>query len=230
MTCTPLKSAKFTPPQAEEVRSLAFVLIACEESQAECTVFRAAGAVAFSCDIQDCSGGHPEWHFKGDVRNLFQVPNYFITQAGERVYIPRWDLVIAHPPCTYLSRAAGAFLYRGRHLNWERFRLGLLARRFFMEMYNAPAPFVCVENPVPFTIFKLPKPTCAVNPSDFGAPWLKKTLYWCRGLPPLILGVQHPCPRSFVHYTRGSVNRSKSFKVIAEAMAAQWLPLVKQNL
>ena len=87
------------------------VLVACEESQAVCKAFRALGHKAFSCDLQECSGGHPEWHIKGDALKVLNLP--------------MWDLVIAHPPCTYLSNAGARFLYPKGVLNQERLKKGL---------------------------------------------------------------------------------------------------------
>lgn len=202
------------------------ILIACEESQTECSAFLARGCNCYSCDLQPCSGKYPERHIIGDVRSLFAPNSIVHSESGEQIIVPKWHMIIAHPPCTFLSRAASAFLYRGGHIDKERFAKGLEAAHFFHEMLNAPAHFVAVENPVPFRVFNLPPPSCAVNPSDFGEPWLKKTLYWLRNLPPLMSTIIHPTPRSFVYYTRGGKKRSKSFPCIAEAMAEQWLPIV----
>ena len=206
------------------------VLIAYEESQSECTAFLQAGCNAFSCDLQECSGNHPERHIVGDVRQLF-IPGFeCTTQTGVQLITPKWDLIIAHPPCTYLSRAASAYLYPGHKLNAERYEKGLKAAQFFMEMYNAPAHFVCVENPTPFRIFNLPSPSCVVNPCDLGSPWLKRTLYWLRNLPPLIYGTYYPNARSYVYYTKGGKKRSKSFDCISKAMAEQWIPIIKDYI
>ena len=82
------------------------VLIACEESQEVCKAFREKGHIAFSCDIQECSGGHPEWHILGDVREVLETPCVFNTSDGYIFWVEKWDLIIAHPPCTYLSNAA----------------------------------------------------------------------------------------------------------------------------
>lgn len=94
------------------------VLIACEESQTVCKAFRNKGHEAFSCDIQDCSGGHPEWHIKADVLKLINGNTFFYTMDGTRHNIVgNWDLIIAHPPCTYLSNAGARWLYSGKKLN-----------------------------------------------------------------------------------------------------------------
>lgn len=206
------------------------VLIACEESQTECSVFLAAGCNAYSCDLQECSGHFPSRHVVGDVRSMF-VPGSFVrTQDGLPLCVPHWDLIIAHPPCTYLTRAAGAFLYRGHKVDEARLTKGMEAAQFFRQMLNAPAHFVAVENPVPFKIFNLPPPSCAIDPYDYGAPWSKKTLLWLKNLPPLFRTLENPNRRSWVYSTRGGKKRSKSFQVIAKAMAEQWLPYIMQNL
>ena len=115
------------------------VLVACEESQRVCTAFRERGHEAYSCDIIDCSGGHPEWHIKQDVLPLLNGRCEFITCDGIRHYIDgKWDLIIAHPPCTYLSNAGACRLYQKRgQLNTERYKKGLEAKEFFMQFINA---------------------------------------------------------------------------------------------
>ena len=105
------------------------VLIACEESQAVCIAFRKRGFEAYSCDILPCSGGHPEWHIQDDV----------LKHLNED-----WDLIIAHPPCTYLSNAGARFLYPKGVLNEERYKKGLEAKEFFMQLYNADCPRICI--------------------------------------------------------------------------------------
>lgn len=202
------------------------VLIACEESQTELTAFLNAGCNAYSCDLQRCSGPFPSRHILGDALKAIIPGSFVMLQDGFPFCTPKWDLIIAHPPCTYLSKEAGNLLFKGHTLNTQRYEKGLEAREFFMQLYNAPARFVAVENPIPFRIFNLPPPSCAVDPYDFGAPWRKKTLFWLRNLPPLMSTIIHPTPRSYVYSTKGSKKRSKSFDVIANAMAAQWVPVV----
>lgn len=205
------------------------VLIACEESQTECTAFLTHGCNAYSCDLQPCSGNFPGRHIVGDVRSMF-VPGSFVETAdGMPLCVPKWDLIIAHPPCTYLSKAGAAFLYRGGQIDQQRYELGLKGAQFFFEMLNAPARYVAVENPVPFKVFGLPAPSCSVNPYDFGAPWSKQTLLWLRNLPPLMSSLMIPHYRSWVYCTRGGKKRSKSFPGIAEAMATQWVPFILQD-
>ena len=114
------------------------VLVACEESQRVCIAFRERGHNAFSCDIEPCSGGHPDWHIMQDVISLLNGKCGFKTVDGSAHSIDgKWDLIIAHPPCTYLSNAGARFLYPKGILNEERLKKGLKAKDFFMEIYNA---------------------------------------------------------------------------------------------
>ena len=117
------------------------VLVACEESQAVCKAFRAKGHKAYSCDIQECSGGHPEWHIKGDVLSVLNpLCNGIEFHTCDNKYhrVMKWDLIIAHPPCTYLSNAGAARLFPKKgQLNKERYEKGMMAKDFFMEFYNA---------------------------------------------------------------------------------------------
>lgn len=202
------------------------VLIACEESQTTCKAFRELGHESWSCDIQDCSGGHPEWHIKGD--------------AIEALYSRKWDLVIAHPPCTYLSNAGACWLFRGHKLNEERYAKGLEGKEFFMQFYNYDG-VIAIENPIPSKIYDLPKPSQIVQPYEYGHPWSKKTCLWLKGLP--LLQPTDIVPKEEVRpyilsgtYSRthdpryagasrnggSSRSRSKTFPGIAKAFAEQW--------
>ena len=226
------------------------VLIACEESQEVCKAFRAKGHRAFSCDIQECSGGHPEWHIQGDVLPLlngdctFQTADtHTHTQAGE------WDLIIAHPPCTYLTNAGAVRLLRKdtmtdprygtfRMVNIDRLQKGILGRDFFMAFLNARCERVAVENPTPSRIFCIPKESQVIQPYEFGHPYSKRTLLWLRGLPPLmpteivlehepwVNGGSKDAHGNYRRYSgrgeRDPKNRSKTFPGIAKAMAEQW--------
>lgn len=198
------------------------VLVACEESQAVCTAFRHRGFNAFSAGLQECSGGHPEWHVVGDVTLLLHDNCSFITEAGRQFYIEHWSLIIAHPPCTYLSMVSG------RHskgvIAQDSTRLQKLsgARDFFMRFFDVPADYIAIENPVPLHIANLPRPTTMVQPYHFGAPWSKRTCLWLVNLPPLMPTIINPKHRSWVHCTHGGKMRSKTFHEIAEAMANQW--------
>ena len=161
------------------------VLVACEESQRVCMAFRERGHNAFSCDIQEPSGGHPEWHILGDALKAIQGGK-IVTMDEVTHDIPKWDLLIAHPPCTYLSNAGACRLYPHKgELNQERYEKGLDAKRFFMQFYNANIERIAVENPVPTRVFELPKYTQIIQPYEYGHPYTKKTCLWLKGLPKL---------------------------------------------
>ena len=200
------------------------VLVACEESQEVCKAFRALGHEAYSCDIQPCSGGHPEWHIQGDVLPLLDET---------------WDLIIAHPPCTYLTNAGARWLYAGHKLNEERYLKGIEAKQFFMAFFNADCPRVAIENPVPSSVFDMPKYTQVIQPYEFGHQYSKKTCLWLKNLPPLKPTeiVENYIPFvSSGSYTKthdpkykgasrkggAAKSRSKTFPGIAKAMAEQW--------
>ena len=199
------------------------VLVACEESQTVCKAFRELGHEAYSCDIQDCSGGHPEWHLKQDVLPLLHE---------------HWDLIIAHPPCTYMSKAGARWMYpTAGNLSEERYKLSQEAKDFFMEFYNCDCEHVAIENPVPLKVVGLPKPTQSIQPYEFGEPYSKKTLLWLKGLPLLkptqILTEHTPwMPSNTGGFSRGQggsrgiahdpKTASKTFQGIADAMAKQW--------
>lgn len=193
------------------------ILVACEEIQAVTTELRKLGHEAFSCDIEPCSGGHPEWHLQRDVTPLLKM---------------KWDMIIAHPPCTYLSNAGARFLYPGGKLNEERLEKGFKAKDFFMLLYNADCPRVAVENPVPSRIYGLPPYTQIIQPWQFGHPLQKKTCLWLRDLPEL--KPTEIVPEENRQSTRVAgnwfnkggrerqKNRAKTFSGIAKAMAEQW--------
>lgn len=210
-----------------------FVLIACEESQAECEAFRALGHEAYSCDIQPCKPkGHPEWHIVGDVSPLLAgVPN-FVTQDGESHMVEQWHLIIAHPPCTYLCKLSSVQLFKNpdrwiytlkgwKYVNGHRYDKMLQGRQFFFSCLNACAMYVAVENPIPMAIAGLPRPSAYADPSWFGVKYTKKTLYWLKNLPPIFADIEYPQPKSFVNASRGKY-RSRTFKPLAEAIARQW--------
>lgn len=222
------------------------VLIACEESQTVCKAFRELGHNAFSCDIIDCSGGHPEWHIKGDCLEVINgagktkgLISLFETQDGSRYECPeKWDLVIAHPPCTYLSKCGARFLYpTAGNLDLERYKKGLEAKEFFLKCLNCNCDKVCVENPVSLKVFEMPECTQEIQPYQFGHPYSKKTRLWLKGLPPLkptnILDKFTPfLPSNTGGFARGeggsrgtsrnAKQSSKTFEGIAKAMAQQW--------
>lgn len=219
-------------------------MIACEESQAVCKAFRAKGHEAYSCDIQEPSGGHPEWHILGDALAVLEG-GQVTTMDGIVHDVGSWDLLIAHPPCTYLSNLGATHLYLGtekkirgkdtfRLMNEERIRNAIRAKDFFLAFLNAPIAKVAVENPVPSTLWCLPEKTQAIQPYMFGNPYKKKTYLWLKGLPVLAAtNVVEPTGlwvdsghakgtkmQSFGF--RSAKKRSKTFPGIAEAMADQW--------
>lgn len=199
------------------------VLVACEESQTTCKAFRTLGHEAYSCDIQDCSGGYPEWHIKGDALQIINQD---------------WDLIIAHPPCTFMSKAGARWMYpTAGNLSEERFKLSQEAKAFFMEFYNCKCKHVAIENPVPLKVVGLPPHTQSIQPYEFGEPYSKQTLLWLKGLPKLnptkIVAEHKPwMPSNTGGFARGMggsrgvahdpKTASKTFAGIAQAFAEQW--------
>ena len=192
------------------------VLVACEESQRVCMAFRDRGHLAFSCDLKDCSGGFPQYHIKADCFSVIESNS--------------WDLIIAHPPCTYLSRVGACHLLsRGGIIkDRQRYESMLAAKEFFMRFYNFDGVRLCIENPIPMGIAGLPPYSQAIQPYEFGDPYSKKTLLWLKNLPylmPLNYGYRNrslPGIRSWTDVYHDSTNRSKTFPGIASAMATQW--------
>ena len=212
-------------------------LIACEESQVVCKEFRARGHEAYSADIIDCSGGHPEWHIKGDVLERLN---------------DGWDMMIAHPPCTYLSNVGI------KHFNEKNYGDKAIKRKklrdkafvFFMKLANAPINKICVENPVGWVNSHYRKADQIIHPYYFGDSDLKRTCLWLKGLFPLIHSkgqdlfykktfVDKPAPKYIcqgkkskgkkIYFSEGirgvkdrAKARSKTFPGIARAMATQW--------
>lgn len=209
------------------------VLIACEESQAECIAFRRLGHNAFSCDVQVCrKKGYPQWHIHGDATPYLHGETRFKTQDGMLHVIGKWDLIIAHPPCTYLCKVSSIWICRhtvdGDIINEERLAKMQDAAKFFYTCLNADAPYVAVENPIPMKRAGLPQPSFYVHPSWFGVKYTKKTLYWTKNLPPIFATVLHPNPKCFVNASRGKY-RSRTFPQVAEALATQWSEFILQD-
>lgn len=228
------------------------VLVACEESQAVTKELRRLGHEAYSCDIQPCSGGHPEWHIQGDalkILNPTQISSKFYgivfrTIDGEAHAIKgRWDMIIAHPPCTYLSNAGACRLYPKKgQIDVERYKKGLEAKEFFLKLYNADCPRIAIENPVSIRVYEMPKHSQEIQPYQFDVfgnhPYTKKTRLWLKGLPSLAQttpdrqpvgpyipsGTGRKDKSKYGAAKRGedAKNRSKTFPGIARAMAEQW--------
>jgi len=221
------------------------VLVACEESQEVCKAFRAKGHRAFSCDLQECSGGHPEWHIQGDVLPMLNGDYVFQTMDGHYHEQPcEWDLLLAFPPCTHLSSSGQHWFSRG--LKDPKLRED--AAEFFMSFAKANCPRIAIENPVGIMSTRWRKPDQKIQPWQFGHPMTKTTCLWLQGLPPPrpteilekpATGWENQSFRpdgkyaSFVNYDeRGKILswndprtakiRSKTFPGIAKAMAEQW--------
>jgi hypothetical protein len=196
------------------------ILIACEESQTVCKAFREKGFEAYSCDIQDCSGGHPEWHIKGDVLDVIN---------------DGWDLIIAHPPCTHLAVSGARWFKEGI----KPLSLQDEASDFFMKFINANCKYIAVENPICIMSTRYRKPDQIINPFQFGHPEQKKTCLWLKGLPKLketnnVYDYMMTLPvkeRTRIHWlgSNKSKERSKTYEGIAKAMADQWGDYLKYS-
>jgi hypothetical protein len=197
------------------------VLIACEESQAVCIAFRERGHEAYSCDLQECSGGHPEWHIQGD--------------ALIEAYSGKYDLMIAHPPCTFLSYAATSVWNKEGRLEKR-----LDALNFFAKLWLAPIDKICIENPMGCASPTIAKYSQIIQPYYFGDTESKRTCLWLKGLP-LLISTDIVKPKIYAYYKTGKKKgmpiygndylkfsedrgkiRSKTFPGIAKAMAEQW--------
>lgn len=196
------------------------ILVGCEESQAVTIAFRERGFEAYSCDIQDCSGGHPEWHIKGDILDVVRKM--------------KPDVLIAFPPCTYLTTTANRSFLN----NPERWEKRLEAMRFVYELMNLEIPYIAIENPKGVISSHIRKPDQYIQPYEFGHTDSKMTGLWLKNLPTLKptdivepewvtspSGKRH----SKTHWQNPSTNnpeksklRSKTYRGIANAMASQW--------
>lgn len=163
-------------------------MVACEESQAVCKAFRENGHEAYSCDIVECSGGHPEWHIMQDVLPLLNGNCSFMSMDGETHAINgKWDMIIAHPPCTRLCNSGQRWLYWGdEEYQAQKRKKQEEAIKFFMEFVNADCDKIAIENPSGIMSTHYRKPDYTYNPYDFeGETECKKTCLWLKGLPPL---------------------------------------------
>ena len=216
------------------------LLVCCEESQTVCKAFRNRGWEAYSCDILNQSGGHPEWHIKSDVLPLIDGNCKFTTCDGkEHEIVGEWDLLICHPPCTYLTCSGNKWFkpeYKDRFPN--RFQQREDAVQFFMAFVNAKCKHIAIENPVGIMSTRYRKPNQYIQPYYFGDPEKKTTGLWLKGLPCLIptdivepqiirtkSGVNEPkwhMDTMILPKEERSRLRSKTFPGIAQAMAYQW--------
>lgn len=201
------------------------VLVACEESQEVCKAFRARGHEAYSSDIQECSGGHPEWHIQGNVLPILrpqELPDrLFYTMDGMWHHIEKWDLIIAHPPCTDLA-VSGARWFPEKQKDFRQQK----ACVFFMQMALADCERIAIENPIGIMSSVYRKPDQIIQPWQFGHGETKATCLWLKNLPPLtptnvVEGREQRVWRMAPGPERAKA-RSKTFPGIAKAMAEQW--------
>lgn len=225
------------------------ILVACEESQRVCIAFRNKGHNAYSCDILECSGGHPEWHICKDVTTILNGNVAFMTQDGKKHFINGpWDMVLAFPPCTHLAASGAAHFEKKRQSGVQE-----EAINFFCQFFDIKCDKVVIENPVNIISgkyclkwfpelakkYNLPhKPTQYIQPYEFGEPTKKKTGLWIKGLPKLKpTNIVEPKIIKYIdkngktktdsewHWYSGKGDgqkRSKTYLGIAEAMAEQW--------
>jgi len=197
---------------------MALILVGCEESQAVCIALRKEGHEAYSCDLQDCSGGHPEWHLKMDV--------------FEAIDLKPWDAGIFFPDCTYLTVSAN-WCYKdqpkrksGALVGYERRAARERAVIFFMRLYKCSIPKVAIENPIGVMSTRFRKPDQVVQPWMFGHGETKGTCFWLKGLPKLIPtdiveGREQRIWNLPKNKDRAKL-RSKTYAGIASAIAKQW--------
>ena len=245
------------------------ILVACEESQAVTKELRKLGHEAFSCDLLPCSGGHPEWHFQEDVIQVmngwfdsnevtinknfdlkfnvwediqeFEYKDHYIRQIGWE-----WDMMIAHPPCTFLAVSGARWLYnKDGSKNVERYKNQAEALNFVQMLMDAPINKIVIENPISVISSNIRKPDQIVQPWMFGDKAQKSTCLWLKNLPKLEptnivdkgefiefiskKGVKKKQPKWYFDALKNAKTtaerrtlRSKTFKGMAEAMANQW--------
>lgn len=210
------------------------VLVACEESQRVCTAFRELGHEAYSADIQEPSGGHPEWHILGDVLEVLNG-GAFETMDGTQHSVDRWDMIIAHPPCTHLAVSGARWFKEGV----KPISLQDQAAEFFMKFINAECEHIAVENPVCVMSTRYRKPDQIINPWQFGHLEQKKTCLWLKNLPKLhetnnVYEEMMKLPekeraKCWWLGSNHSKERSKTYLGIAKAIAEQWSEYILQE-
>ena len=215
------------------------ILIACEESQAITKEFRALGYEAYSCDLLPASGGHPEWHIQGD--------------AFKEAYSGKYDLMVAHPPCTYLAVSGNRWLYnKDGSRNEERYQSQAEALDFVRDLMTAPTKHIAIENPISVISSQIRKPDQIIQPWQFGDEAQKSTCLWLKNLPKLehtkIVGKgefdewvskKGKRKRQAKWYTEALTKsktaeerrtlRSKTFPGIAKAVATQWSKAIEMD-
>ena len=223
------------------------ILVACEESQAVTIELRRLGHEAYSCDIIECSGGHPEWHIMQDVLPLLDGNCEFVTMDGKKHVVDgKWDMIIAFPPCTYLTVTGNRWFNVERYGEKavQRYRNRKDAIKFFMAFADADCKRIAIENPIGVMSTEYRKPDQIIHPYMFGDPARKATCLWLKGLrhlsatnvvePEIIKykngkGSDNPNTMSLPPAERAKA-RSKTFPGIARAMAEQWAgPLEEKN-
>lgn len=203
------------------------VLIACEESQEVCKAFRSRGHESYSCDVQEPSGGHPEWHILGDALEALNGGK-IVTMDGIEHNVGKWDLLIAHPPCTHLAVSGARWFTEGL----KPLSLKYEAAAFFLKFAEADVEKIAIENPICVMSTLYRKPDQIINPYQFGHPEQKKTSLWLKNLPPLketdnVYDYMMALPekeRAKVWWMGSghAKERSKTYPGIAKAMAEQW--------
>lgn len=206
------------------------VLVACEESQEVCEAFRAKGHNAFSCDIRECSGGHPEWHIKRDVLGILNPKDHgnntmdsvwFITMDGQFHEVQLWDMIIAHPPCTDLAVSGARWFPEKRKDGRQQASID-----FFMKFVSTDCERIAIENPIGIMSTVYRKPDQILQPWQFGHGETKATCLWLKGLPLLrptdiVEGREQRVWRMAPGPQRARL-RSRTYPGIAKAMAEQW--------
>lgn len=222
------------------------ILIACEESQAVCTEMRNRGHDAYSCDILPCSGGHPEWHVRVNCLQLIDGRCQFCTMDGAGHWIDKWDMLIAHPPCTYLTVTGNRWLNVDRYGEKavQRMKEREFAAAFFLRLCEADCDRIAIENPIGYMSTRFRKPDQIISPWMFGDNTEKRTCLWLKGLPLLVPSVTIKPEIEYHEWQTADGRRkrqskwyyqsrclpradraraaSKTFPGIAKAMAEQW--------
>lgn len=227
------------------------ILLGCEESQAVCIEFRKLGIEAYSCDLQECSGNHPEWHFQEDIFKVIGG-GYLKTQSEDVVFIDKWDMMVCFPPCTHLAVSGAAHFAKKRADGRQQEGV-----KFFLDLANVDIPRIAIENPIGIMSELYRKPDQIIQPYFFGDEAQKSTCLWLKNIPKLYHNktpnlfdqeVTHVGKGEFFEWVDGKTGktkrqpkwyaeafmygkehgkeRSKTFSGIAKAMATQWSKII----